>query len=82
MGKTDAFPRPVLGTGPAEQFEYTDMVGRIYAASVVADVVNGLSTVRPARDLDAQRFPLAPILQGIINEIGENLFHRQSISFN
>ena len=82
MGKTDAFAGPVLRAGTAEQFENTGMIARIDAASVVADVVYDMRSARPARYLDVQWLPLAPILQGIVNEIGENLFHGQTISFD
>ena len=82
MCKTYAFSGPVLRAGPAEQFENTGMIGGIDAASVVPDVIDGMGRIGAARDLDVQRFPRPAILQGIINEIGEDLFHGQAVGLD
>src|SRR3954471_3158458 len=82
MRQADAFARPVLRTRTAKEFEYTLMIVRVDAPTIVADLVYHMRPRAMALDLYSAGFPIAIIFEGIVDEIGEYLLHCEQVAYH
>ena len=82
MGKADALALTVLKSGTAKQIEYPGMVFRIDAAAVIDKIENKEAKLAAALDEDIARYAGLEILEGIINQIGEDLFQCEAITLD
>ena len=53
-----------------------------YPPAIVADLVHHMRPRCMALDLYSAGFPIATILEGIVDEIGEDLLHREQVAHN
>src|SRR6185312_6039432 len=80
--QANPFARPVLRTRTAKELEYTLMIVRVDAPAIVADLVYHMRPRCMALDFYSAGFPIATILESIVDEIGEDLLHREQVAHN
>ena len=79
MRQTDALPGFVLGSCAPEKIEDALMILRVDTAPIVRNVENHEPQLVAAADGDIAGNARLEILQGIFNEIGEDLFQREPV---
>lgn len=82
MRKTDALTLTILKTCPAKQIEDPRMVFWIYAAAVIGDLEDDETELGAALDQDVARHVRSQVLEGIVNQIGEDLFQCKAVADN
>ena len=80
VGKPNSLAGLVLGAGAAKQVEDALMVLGIDTTAVVGNLENRKAELGPASDRDIAGNSRLEVFQRIVDQIGENLFHREAVA--
>lgn len=80
MSETDTLARPILRSRPAEQVKNALVVLRIDAAAVICDLKDATTELAPTADGNITGNIRYEVFQGIVDQIGENLFDRNAVA--
>src|SRR5437879_6693173 len=80
MGKSYSLSRLVLRSGATKEVENPLVVLGIDAAAIVGDFENRKAQLGPALNRDVAGNSGPEIFDGVVDEVGENLFQREAVA--